>query len=136
MSNFTINPRRFQLLCAPLLIFLNAAIESHRSDWHTRKFSARHQLLLTLFAHFVHAPSANALLEELNHVVNSKQERNLRQMLGFDPLEAATDQPLLLNQSSFSRANANRRVPSGCGCGVTALVSYGKSPNLNANCVI
>lgn len=108
MSNFTINPRRFQLLCAPLLTFLNAAILGQRSDWHTRKFSARQHLLLTLFAHFVHAPSANALLEELNEVAGPNRERNLRQMLGFEGLEVGTDQPLLLNQSSFSRANAHR----------------------------
>ena len=108
MSNFTIKARRFQLICAPLLVFLNAAIEGQRSDWHTRKFSARQHLLLTLYAHFVQAPSANALLEELNDVVSLNRERDLRQMLGFDQLEAETNQPRLLNQSSFSRANANR----------------------------
>ena len=129
MSNFTIKARRFQLLCAPLLTFLDAATFAHRSDWHTRKFSARQHLLLTIFAHFVQAPSANALIEELNEVAGPNRERNLRQMLGFDQLEITTDQPLLLNQSSFSRLTLIVLI----GCGVTALVSYGKSLNPTAN---
>lgn len=108
MSHFTINPRRFQLICAPLLTFLEAAVTGQRSDWHTRKFTAKQHLLLTIFAHFAQAPSANALLEELNEVVGLKRERNLRQLIGFDQLETDTNQLQLLNQSSFSRANAKR----------------------------
>src|ERR1700694_1429707 len=104
MSNSTIIPRRFQLLVAPLLAILEEAIGTHLSDWHCRKFSARTHFLLSLYAHFTQAPSANALLEELNDVgVAPQRERNLRQILDFDGLDPSTNQPLTLNQSSFSR---------------------------------
>jgi hypothetical protein len=109
MSNFTINPNRFQWLVAPLLTILDAAIDGHKSDWHCRKFSARTHLLLSLYAQLSHAPSANALLEELNDTGLAPQSaRNLRQMLAFDGLDPHTLQPITLNQSSFSRANAHR----------------------------
>ena len=109
---------------APVLAILETAIGTHHSDWHCRKFSARTHFLLSLYAHFSHAPSANALLEELNDVgVTSQRERNLRQMLDFDTLDPETDQPLTLNQSSFSRANA-KRFPM-VGCGVTAFINSG-----------
>jgi hypothetical protein len=66
MSNSTIiNPHRFQLVVAPILAILDAAIWTHHSDWHCRKFSARTHLLLSLYAQLSHAPSANTLLDEL-----------------------------------------------------------------------
>src|ERR1700694_1738987 len=109
MSNFTLNPHRFHLLVAPLLTILDTAIYAHNSDWHCRKFPARTHLLLSLYAQFSHAPSANALMEELNDVgVTSQRERKLRQILAFEQLDPESKQPLTLNQSSFSRANQKR----------------------------
>ncbi len=106
MSNFTTKTRLFQLLCAPLLTFLGEAIWAHNSDAGYHKFSTRHHLLLSLVAHFSGAKSSNALLEELNDLSASGQARNLREMIGFDYLEH--QEPVTLNQSSFSRANQNR----------------------------
>ena len=79
-------------------------------------------MLLTLFAHLSAAPSANAVLEELNDLECHCHERNLRQMLGFDQLDFG--EPVTLHQSS--------RVPSGCGlmpiavgeCGATVFTVY------------
>ena len=106
MSNFTSYTRLFQLLCAPLLTFLDEAIWTHNSDAGYHKFSSRHHLLLSLVAHFIGAKSANALLEELNDTTCVGQARNLRQMIDFDYFDR--DGPVTLNQSNFSRANKNR----------------------------
>jgi hypothetical protein len=89
-----------------LLSFLPKAAFAHNTDYRAHKFKTSHHLLLTIFAHLVRAESANALLEELNDLDSAGRERNLRQMLGFDQLEGG--EPLTLNQSSFSRANATR----------------------------
>jgi len=66
VANFTSYTRLFQLLCAPLLTFLDEAIWTHNSDAGYHKFSSRHHLLLSLVAHFVGAKSANALLDFLD----------------------------------------------------------------------
>ena len=106
LSNFTTKTRLFQLLCAPLLIFLDEAIRTHNTDTGYHKFSTRHHLLLSLVAHLTGAKSSNALLEELNDVSTTGRDRNLREMIGFDYLEH--QEPVTLHQSSFSRANQNR----------------------------
>ncbi len=104
--DFTTSPRFFHLLVAPLLSLLPQAITGQRADWRCHKFTATHHVLLSLFAHLAHVPSGNALLEELNDLDGAGHERNLRELVGFDGLEWG--QPISLNQSSFSRANANR----------------------------
>jgi hypothetical protein len=114
MSNSTINLRRFQLLVAPVLAHLEAAIWTHRSNWHLRKFPARTHFLLSLYAHCTHALSANALLEELNDLgAVPQRERNLRQMLDFDELDLHTNQPITLNNLAFPESMLS--VPIGCG---------------------
>lgn len=104
--DFTSSPRFFHLLLAPLLSMLPDAVTTQRANWRCHKFTATHHVLLSLFAHLAHVPSANALLEELNDLDGVGHERNLRELVGFDAFEFG--QPLTLNQSSFSRANANR----------------------------
>ena len=66
MLDFTIIPRQFHLLIAPLLSFLPQAVIWHRSDYRAHKFKTQPHLLLTIFAHLTKAESANALVEELN----------------------------------------------------------------------
>jgi len=66
MLDFTITPRQFHLLVAPLLSFLPQAVIWHRSDYRAHKFKTQPHLLLTIFAHLTKAESANALVEELN----------------------------------------------------------------------
>ena len=104
--DFTSSPKLFHLVLAPLLAVLPKAVLAHRSDWRCHKFTATHHVLLSIFAHLAHVPSANALLEELNDLDSAGHERNLRELVGFDGLEWG--EPVGLNQSSFSRANANR----------------------------
>ena len=104
--DFTSSPRFFHLLDAPLLSLLPQAVQGQRSNWRCHKFTATHHVLLSLFAHLAHVPSANALLEELNDLDGAGHERNLRELVGFNTFELG--QPLTLNQSSFSRAKANR----------------------------
>ena len=108
--NFTISPKLFHLLVAPVSSFLDHAIVKHNSNWHVRKFSARAHFLLSLYAQFTRAESANALLEELNDVAaaSSASSHSLRQLLAFDFIDTVTKQSVQLNQSSFSRANAHR----------------------------
>jgi hypothetical protein len=110
--DFTSSPRLFHLLVAPLLALLPKAVVTHRSDWRCHKFTATHHVLLSLFAQLAHVPSANALLEELNEMDGAGHERNLRELVGFNRLE--WDEPVSLNQSSFSRANANRSYRLWC----------------------
>ena len=71
-------------------------------------------MLLSIFAHLSAAPSANAVLEELNDLECQSRERNLRQMLGFDQLDFG--EPVTLHQSSLSRANAHRSWRVWCYC--------------------
>ena len=104
--DFTSSPKLFHLVLAPLLAVLPKAVISHRSDWRCHKFTATHHVLLSIFAHLAHVLSANALLEELNDLDGAGHERNLRQLVGFDAVEWG--EPVGLNGSSFSRANANR----------------------------
>lgn len=106
MPDFTTSQRFFHLLLAPLLTFLPTSILSHNSDFRCRKFKAHSHLLLTLYAHLKGTESANALVEELNDISAASQAYNLRQLVGFEGFEWG--EPLTLNQSSFSRANAQR----------------------------
>lgn len=108
MPNFNINLSRFQLLVGPSLTLLEAAIPAHDSDYHCRKFSSHTHVLLTLFAQLAGVESANAIVEELNDLGHSPHERNLHEVVGFDFEDAVTQQPVTLNQSSFSRANRER----------------------------
>ena len=104
--NFTTSKRLFDILCAPLLAFLPQTIGHHRADWRVHKFKASHHVLLSLFAQLSRCESTNALVEELNDFECEGRERNLREMIGFNQLEFG--QPITLNQSSLSRANAAR----------------------------
>ena len=104
--NFTTSKRLFDLLCGPLLAFLPQTIGHHRADWRSHKFKATHHVLLSLFAQLTRCESTNALVEELNDLSCEGRERNLREMIGFNQLEFG--QPITLNQSSLSRANATR----------------------------
>jgi hypothetical protein len=70
----------------------SCGIVTHKSDWHTRKFSATQHFLLSIYAQLMQVESANALLEELNDVAT--QPTNLRQLLSFDTIDAQIDQPL------------------------------------------
>ena len=106
MLDFTITPRQFHLLVAPLLSFLPQAVIWHRSDYRAHKFKTQPHLLLTIFAHLTKAESANALVEELNDFSQPTQATNLRQLIGFNQTEWG--EPVTINQSSLSRANANR----------------------------
>jgi len=106
MLDFTIIPRQFHLLIAPLLSFLPQAVIWHRSDYRAHKFKTQPHLLLTIFAHLTKAESANALVEELNDFSQPSQATNLRQLIGFNQSEWG--ESVTLNQSSFSRANASR----------------------------
>lgn len=107
MLDFTTLPRRFSLLCQPLVGLLDQAVESHNADYRTHKFSAKNHVLLTIFAQLVKAESSHALIEELNDLDSAHLERNLRQLIGFDKTDY-WGQPLSLAQSSLSRANAQR----------------------------
>lgn len=84
MLDFTTLPRRFSLLCQPLVGLLDQAVESHNADYRTHKFSAKNHVLLTIFAQLVKAESSHALIEELNDLDSAHLERNLRQLIGFD----------------------------------------------------
>jgi len=106
MLDFTITPRQFQLLVAPLLSFLPHSVIWHRSDYRAHKFKTQPHLLLTIFAHLTKAESANALVEELNDISQPSQATNLRQLIGFNQSEWG--ESVTINQSSFSRANASR----------------------------
>lgn len=106
MLDFTISPRQFHLLVAPLLSFLSKAVRWHRSDYRARKFKTQQHLLLTVFAHLTKTESANALVEELNDTQTTNPNRNLRSLIGFDQTEWG--ESVTINQSSFSRANATR----------------------------
>lgn len=106
MSDFTTSPRFFQLLTAPLEPLMPKVSARFASDWRVHKFSTAQHLDLTLLAHLEKVESSIALIEELNDLETAGHERNLREMIGFERYEFG--EPLTLNQSSFSRANAAR----------------------------
>jgi hypothetical protein len=103
MPYSNISVRLFHLLAAPLLAFLPQAIQSHNSNYRSHKFNAHHHLLLSIFAQLSGTASSIALVEELN---DQHSQANLRQIIGFEIDELG--EPITLNQSSFSRANASR----------------------------
>lgn len=103
MPYSNISCRLFHLLCVPLLAFLPQAVKSHNANYRSHKLTAQHHLLLSIFAQLSGTASSLALIEELNDLETTA---GLRQMIGFEFNELA--EPLTLNQSSFSRANANR----------------------------
>ena len=106
MSDFTTSPRFFQLLTAPLQPLIPKVTTRFESDRGCHKFTTDQHLDLTLLAHLEKAESSIALIEELNDLSEQGHERNLREMIGFDFYEY--NEPVTLNQSSFSRANASR----------------------------
>ena len=107
MSDCTITSRRFQHLCAPLQQLLPKLLAPLKNERHCRKFGAKTHLLLSLYAQILHISSANLLVSELNDLSSPQSGRNLRQLVDFDFVDKATDQPVQLNQSSFSRANVS-----------------------------
>lgn len=106
MPNFTTSKRLFEMLLLPLVALLAKAVPSHNTDSRCHKFNTQHHFYLAIFAQLTKAESSIALLEELNDTECTNQQRNLRQLIGFNALKFG--QGVTLNQSSFSRANANR----------------------------
>jgi len=123
MSDCTITARRFQLICAPLRPLLPKLIAALPKERHCRKFGAKTHLLLSLYAQMLHVSSANLLITELNDVGSPQSSRNLRQLVDFDFIDEETDQPVQLNQSSFSRANGSHPYTLWRDC-FMALVPY------------
>jgi Transposase DDE domain/Domain of unknown function (DUF4372) len=111
MPNFTISPSRFELLGRPLLPHLAKVARDHNIEAKCRKFSFKTHLLLTIFSHLQQVESTRALIEALNDLdCNScapDQTPSLRQLVEYDELDF-WGQPVTLNQSSYSRANAQR----------------------------
>ena len=105
--DFTTSANRWQWLTRPLNQLLQTAVTTHRADWRCHKFPAKVQVLLSVVAQLDRCESGRALIEELNDLDCQNHDRQLRQMVDFD----GTDywgQPLSINQSTWSRANATR----------------------------
>lgn len=102
MPDCTISPTRFALLVKPVSELVAKAAKEHNVQSQCRKFSAKTHLLLTIFAHLQQVTSSRALVEELNDLTLP-----LRQAVDFDQPDYF-GQPLTLNQSSYSRATAQR----------------------------
>jgi len=126
MSDCTITSRRFQHLCAPLRVILPKLIAALPKERHCRKFGAKTHLLLSLYAQILHISSANLLVSELNDLGSPQSGRNLRQLVNFDFIDKETDQPVQLNQSSFSRANVSHPYTLWRDC-FMALLPYVRS---------
>jgi hypothetical protein len=105
--DFTTGVNRCQLLIRPLKDLLDRAVVTHRADWRCHKFPARVQVLQSMAARLDQGPSGRALIEELNDLDCQGHDRQHRQLVDFDHLDY-WGQPLTINQSSWSRANAAR----------------------------
>lgn len=130
MSNCTISQWRFALVCQPLLVHLEAVAAAHQIETKCRKFGFKTHLLLTIFAHLMQVESTRALIEALNDTDGGEQlaTANLRQLVEFDHLDF-WGEPVSLNQSSYSRANAER--PWQFWRDLTGKVLNGLRPHLN-----